>query len=428
VLDVLKHSDDTPGLVNNSTFAGNTDRSPTADPCTMFVVAVKYRGSERPDLAPGSVTIDALDLNHVSGCLSKSNLLGVEEVLANTEFVEEARGYQNKKLKSLCLKYFQTQPSNSTISRIKERISLVDNTITPKAFNGVQDWLDQFKLLNPGSVTDFKRDAKKTIVSCMVSHSVVLDVLKHSALKVFSLDAGFSHVKGWRGQIFVLEMTDGDYKNMPVAIGLYGVESAANYIDFIQQIMRIGDGEMGKLLNSPDVTIFTDRHASFKPALRQIVPLSYHMNDVRHILSNMNDNSAINRYGNTGMIWGIARAATEQLFRQKLQELRLVNVAAAEYLDGIPPESWAFYTVEVRHGVIYGKNSSNDVEGEMSRLNLFKVRHELPVQALHNYGMLISEIVGKRVVEAHNLQVNEHHKLTAYAEKHEGTDPTFQTV
>jgi hypothetical protein len=338
--------------------------------------------------------------------------------MKNASFVNDARGIKIlKDIQNLCLEHFGAEPVLSTCSVIKQKILALTDGVTTKAFSGIDSWLKLFEAGNPGSVTSFIRDENGVFVSCMLSHSSAIDILKNSAYSVCYLDAGFTHVKGWRGQILVFEGTDGDHGNIPFAIGLYGVESAANYTHFLTEIMKMGDGHMGEIMNSPTMTIFTDRHKAFVPALTNVMGEANHMFDLLHIVRNMLDKGILSKDTGSDLVWSIGKARTKATFNAKLSELQALNLKAFTYLDAIPHEKWAFYIAAERGMVLWGKFGSNDVESEMNRLKLAKVRHSLPLHALINFARLITDLLSKRSRKVVDLQQNEQ-ELVPSALKH----------
>jgi hypothetical protein len=80
-------------------------------------------------------------------------------------------------------------------------------------------------------------------------------------------DVGYSYKKDWKGQVFALECTDGNNSSVPIAIDIYGTESADNYTHFLEAVKRVHGGAMGDLLNHTAAVVCTDRHTSFAPAL-----------------------------------------------------------------------------------------------------------------------------------------------------------------
>jgi hypothetical protein len=381
--------------------------------CPWHVVG-SISQSKKEDLK-GSVTVKSICLEHGEACNSIINPLTMEEALKNNDFVSGARGMKDKAIMNLAKRLFKHRPSQSFANRAKREIRKRDNIFNESEFRTLKSWLEQFVALNPGSSMRFNRGDDKVFKSCMVAHGCIVDIIEYSSYKVFALDAGFTHVRGWRGQVFVLTVTDGNHQIFPLACGLYGVESGDNYRDFLKGVKACSDGKLGLILNQPSVLIFTDRHKSFSPALLQELEFTTHMNDVKHIERNMQDNPSLNRLGNIGKIWSIAKAKSRSVFDANMTEFHHANPAAATYLDLIPHATWAFYTIIERGITTHLKYGSNDAESEQHRFNTEFIRRSLPQTAIINYVMLAGRLLGERAVAA-KLRLNQDKQLTKYAE------------
>jgi hypothetical protein len=366
--------------------------------CNWHVVGVK--GQSKKKNLKGVWIIKSVELLHTVGCACKVNTLTLEEALLNQDFVDRARGGKDCDIRDIAEAIFQHRPSQSFAQRIRKAIEASDNLLTLQEFKSLNSWLETFVELNPGSIQSFQRVGKK-FASCMLAHGSILDITTHAAYKVFALDAGFTHVRGWRGQVFVLTVTDSNHEIFPLACGLYGVESGENYSNFLSSIKSVWDGRMGDLLNREDVIIFTDRHKAFSPALLLELPKANHMNDFTHIKRNMEDNARLNRGNTLGFTWGIATAKTKSEFDRKMAEFKILNEAAAIYLENIPVNSWATYTIIERGLKNFLKFGSNDVESEMHRFIRCLIRHVLPLRAMINYAKLVGKLLGERTIVAY---------------------------
>lgn len=378
-------------------------------------VAVRQSQSKRED-KNGIWTVQSVSLLHDLGCNCVPPKLTVVEAMENPDFVARARGAKDNGILATAEEIFQYRPSQSFAQKIRKSIEAADNLLSRREFKALNSWLEEFIRLNPGSSKNFRVSDDKTFLSCMLAHSSIVDITEFSSYRVFALDAGFTHVRGWRGQVFVLTVTDGNHQICPLAIGLYGVESGDNYADFLKYIKSVGDGRMGDLMNSEDVIIFTDRHKSFSPALRVEVPKARHMYDFLHILRNMEDNRELNRKGHLSSAWGIAKATTKSMFDERMAAFKLLNEPAADYLATIPVKFWTNYTIREAGLVNYLKFGSNDVESEMNRFIGRSIRHELPLVALMNFGKLVGSLIGIRSKNAFD-RTRMKCKFTKYAEE-----------
>jgi hypothetical protein len=198
-----------------------------------------------------------------------------------------------------------------------------------------------FQKENPGTVYEIVRDANNVFMHLVFIPGQSYNIVKHSGRPYFSKDAGFSKKKGWHGQLFAFECSDGNNSSIPIAIGIYATESGDNYIHFMEAVKRVHDGAMGALLNHTAAVVCTDRHTSFAPALRASFPLAHHRHDLRHIMQNMNALGYISRY-----MWEAQKATTygECLLCMKSWIAEQPQIEEYLHPSNLHPRMWTYYT------------------------------------------------------------------------------------
>ncbi|KAJ1440840.1 hypothetical protein B484DRAFT_427299 [Ochromonadaceae sp. CCMP2298] len=170
---------------------------------------------------------------------------------------------------------------------------------------------------------------------------------------------------------------------------------------------------MGALLNHTAAVVCTDRHTSFAPALRASLPLAHHRHDLRHIMQNMNALGYISRY-----MWEAQKATTygECLLCMKSWIAEQPQIEEYLHPSNLHPRMWTYYTavLDPNPHCLYGLTGSQHVEGEMHRLKVCGVRHELPLKAIINFITLYVGVVDGCKKEAQKM-VAKKAVLTDYA-------------
>jgi hypothetical protein len=221
--------------------------------------------------------------------------------------------------------------------------------------------------------------------------------VKYSAVSYYCLDSGHSLCKHWKTKVFIFEITDGNNKIMPIAMGLFPEESSANLTSFMKAIMGINGGALGELINRTTSVICTDRAKCMRPVMQAMLPLAQHRHDAWHILKNIHDNGFKSEIG---YLLNCQRATIEDLFKKAMNEWRKVYPEAAAYALAIPHEDWTYYTaVDYPNSFyLFGRTGSQAVEQEMGRLKTagVAVRHQLPFTAVFNFIDYFARLVDER--------------------------------
>jgi hypothetical protein len=194
----------------------------------------------------------------------------------------------------------------------------------------------------------------------------------------------------------MLTMTDGNNVNIPIAIGIFSVESALNYCTFLRAIMSMGNGRMGELLNRPVVVLCSDRHLSFSPAITECLPLVNHRYDVHHIMANMHNEGWKT---SDGHMLGCHKAVTRKDFNILMSAWKEAHIQSATYADKIDHKRWTTYAATESNVpyCLFDLTGSQLVEQEMNRMLVMGIRHELPLIAMNNFIEFYSTLLSKQL-------------------------------
>jgi hypothetical protein len=303
-------------------------------------------------------------------------------------------------------------------TRLRQAVKEMQATAGYEAgFTLVKAFLDAFEASNDGTKTSFQVDEAGVFQSLVVVPGQALDIVRYSARPWFETDATHNLCQRWSFKIYILTVTDGNNKNIPIAFGMYAEETIVNYCDFFETVKSVGGGALGELLNRPTVVIATDRHSSLPAACAQSLLLARRRFDVRHIHENIKANCLLNR-GPTGNLWQCHKATTKVEFDAAMAAWSVVNAPAAKYAAEIPAETWATYTVLEGPNPFYtfGLTGQQAAEQEMARLLKAGVRHQLPLHALANYINLFASVIDDRIKECYIGEAAQHRDLTIFAD------------
>lgn len=229
-------------------------------------------------------------LTHWDNCMSHSPPPDRQEMLANPAFVQaatvvQAGVHQYRQISALVHQFFNARITPQLCSTLCQDLrAICAYAGWAEGFSGVNHLLENFRTLNPGTIYQLARDDTGRFQHVVLVPGQAFFIVQHSARTYFSMDAGFTRHQNWKGQLFILTTTDGNNVNIPIAVGIYGVESEVNYSYFLLTIKSLGNGTMGRMLDRPEVVLCTDRHTSFAPAIKACLPKIQHRYDVFHIL------------------------------------------------------------------------------------------------------------------------------------------------
>jgi hypothetical protein len=178
--------------------------------------------------------------------------------------------------------------SSANASRLYASITDSPTSKQGLGYKLIKPWLEEFVRLNPESAYTYSEDP----VTGEFQHASILfpvgSVFKHSFKGTLMLNGGFVKMKnGGIAQMFVLTLGDRLNHNLPVAIGVYPVESTVNYSDFLSLLRH--NAEVWERVNDTirGLALIHDRHLSFRSAVKASLP-SHVLDrvDVIHLVRN----------------------------------------------------------------------------------------------------------------------------------------------
>ena len=203
--------------------------------------------------------------------------------------------------------------------------------------------------------------------------------------RVIALDGCHLKTK-FGGCLLVMTMMEGNGQVFPAAIAIVESENASTWRWFVQ-LMRdafgMGEGE--------GVVALTDREKGIELALSELLPRAVHGRCVFHIQKNV-----VTRFNTNlnGLLWKAANAPNKKAFRAAIKEMKAINPAAGEYVEGIDKKIWARAYFPVRR---FGHVTSNMAES-MNRW-LDKARFLDPVGLFSSYIKTLNKLFYRRHVK-----------------------------
>lgn len=234
---------------------------------------------------------------------------------------------------------------------------------------------------------------------------VMGQVVEKGCITVVQMDGAHMKHRKYNGCLFVLEGSDGDGKNVILAVALAPKENGENYDWFVGNCKLSG---LGGWLGRQGQAVITDRHKGIPAAVSTYLPNCMQINCMRHIIINMRTTCGA---FNESEVWALRGSATKELFEKKLAALSRKSPRAADYLSKVPVFKWVLYAVNV---ALYGHRTSNRVESENSRLK--PSRFEDPYGFLEKSLFVIMDILRTNRLSAEKY-VKEKKFLTPYAQK-----------
>jgi hypothetical protein len=136
-------------------------------------------------------------------------------------------------------------------------------------------------------------------------------------------------------QLLTICGIDASDEVLPVAWGLVPIENT-KWWTWVLEALRGCFPDA----NWEDYVFISDREKGIPASLSTIFPEAFQAHCCQHIANNV-----AAEYGNKckPLFWVCARAKTKQAFQNALQELRRHKVAAADYINAIPHETWTRY-------------------------------------------------------------------------------------
>ncbi|XP_021984789.2 uncharacterized protein LOC110880602 [Helianthus annuus] len=207
-------------------------------------------------------------------------------------------------------------------------------------YASLRDYVMELHRTNPGTTVKFVVEPEcnphaptrifKRIYICL---GPLKEGFKECRRELLGLDGAF--MKGpYPGQMLTAVGLDPNNGIYPLAYGIVEAENKDSWIWFLQCIKDDLD-----LPDNANFTFISDRQKGIIPAISQVFPAAEHRFCARHIWQNMKLQWRGDAFKDC--LQNASKAYTVPDFEAKMEELRLYNIEAYNWLASIPPIHWS---------------------------------------------------------------------------------------
>jgi hypothetical protein len=396
----------------------------TCEKCS-FLLCAKICQSSNPD-RNGRITIvrEHSNLVHESLCTSHPAPPTRKELKANPDFVMAVKYLKtHREINAVVERMFQSSIKALVTSALKKDLAKMTQLAGfAEGFSWVRDLMEKFAARNPGTYYEVNVNDQGEFESLVFIPAQSYNIVKFAARPYYMIDMSHSIRNSWKTKLAIFEVTDGNNEIMPIGMGLYGGESIDSFVNFVDAVKSICNGELGLLLNQPTSVVCTDRAKAMRPSMERCLPLVQHRHDTWHILKNINDTPGLQ--SDMASLLACQKATTLDLFNTAMDAYREKYPAAAHYVNEIPHNQWTTYKAVTSTNPfrLFGLTDSQSVEQEMGRLKCeaVAVRHQLPFMAVSNFINHFARLVDDRRTSCTAMLARDTLFLTVHADMYTG--------
>ncbi|XP_019153866.1 PREDICTED: uncharacterized protein LOC109150412 [Ipomoea nil] len=209
-------------------------------------------------------------------------------------------------------------------------------------FNLLNDYCEELRRSNPGSTvkmkldTEFSVNGRPRFVRLYICFAACKEGFVRGCRPIIGVDG--CHLKGAQkgGQLLSAIGLDGDNSLFPVAFAIVEGELKETWSWFLDLL----DSDLNISNNPGAWTIISDKQKGLIPAVEELFPGLEHRFCARHLHANfMKDGFT----GNSLKMhfWAVCKATTEADFHAKMEELKLENPKAFEWLSARDPKHYS---------------------------------------------------------------------------------------
>uniref|UniRef100_A0ACD5ZF68 Uncharacterized protein n=1 Tax=Avena sativa TaxID=4498 RepID=A0ACD5ZF68_AVESA len=268
-------------------------------------------------------------------CERKWQVRGFTYKFLAEKYIESFRADENMNLKNfsrIVQKEWNMTPSRPKLSRARRMAMNIIYGDEIEQYNLLWKYATELRKTNPGSTFFLNLDSENRFSECYWS----LDAIKRGFLEgcrpVICLDGCHLKTK-FGGQLLVAVGMDPNDCIYPVAFSIVEVEDTANWRWFLQTVKK----DLG-INNTSAWTIMSDKQKGLIKAVSEIFPDLEHRICVRHLWQNFNQNFRGEVLKN--QLWKIARSTTIQRWEEAMEEMKVLNKEAYDWLEKMPPNTW----------------------------------------------------------------------------------------
>jgi hypothetical protein len=207
-------------------------------------------------------------------------------------------------------------PQNATyISRVLQEKKVLNSATVEAKIRLLPSLLKSFEDANPGAFCSLQHYATGELRRLVIIDQWCKAAYKSGFLrKLFAIDGGFYPYKeATKYKLICIVATDGDNKNISVAISIADGETADNITWIFDELLKNGID-----INCPDVVTISDEGAGILKALKERVGNAKHITCLQHWMGNL-ESSQPHAYSLT---WDALQADNSKDYTKALSDLK----------------------------------------------------------------------------------------------------------
>ncbi|CAM9577734.1 unnamed protein product [Pylaiella littoralis] len=300
----------------------------------------------------GDWKVSSLVDTHVNcaGATTPASIRGVNDVIEG--IVNNDLGISGPKLNKAIEAATGSTLSLRSVQRAKQLFGELTEAQEAELMK-LRPYLQERQISSPGTVTNVEADADGPMTSCFVMTGKAVHVAQTTGVKVASMDSGFLKT-AHHGQLITLGVKDDNNRILLVAFAIVDKEDEASYTCFLRNCMR--SGAFASTFNSADMTIFTDGHKGFPPALKTCLPRAQTYRCLQHLLKNAPPIGS-NLVNN---VFTAARAPSKAQFDSFMRRVQSEKPGTFNHLmSAVPLSQWTHHACKQDTRIGYTVTSNN---------------------------------------------------------------------
>ncbi|KAL0728453.1 hypothetical protein Bca4012_024546 [Brassica carinata] len=261
-----------------------------------------------------------------------------------------------------------------------------------EAYTNLPSYLQQLAVSNPGSLVALETSqcygGVQRFKYLFLSFGASIQGLPYMR-KVIIIDG--THLKSkFAGCLLTASAQDGNYQIFPIAFGVVDSENDKAWSWFFNKLLAV-------VPDAEDLVFVSDRHTAIYSGLRRIYPRASHCACLLHLQRNVQ--TIFKKRHLINLLGKAARAYKMEDFYRHFNELKVVDIACADYLIRIGLEHWTRSHFE---GARYNIMTSNLAESLNAALSEAR---EYPIVPLLEYvrSMMMGWFATRREAAAKNV-------------------------
>ncbi|KAI3525338.1 hypothetical protein L1887_04054 [Cichorium endivia] len=241
------------------------------------------------------------------------------------------------KLQAAVLKKYKCQVSMSLCIRAKAFAVSEYEQGARQHYGKLWEYAEEIKRSNPGSTVKMNVEVNPDGLTFFQGFYVCFHGLKegwmHGCRKVLGLGECFLKTV-YKGVLLSAVGKDGNNQIFPVAWGVVNVENKENwswFLNLVRKDLILDDGT--------GVTLISNQTTGVTEAVNDLMPQAEHRQCARHIYEDFTEKFPTTQFKR--LFWAASKASYPQEFDRVMEEIRVANPDAYQYLMDKDPSTWS---------------------------------------------------------------------------------------